>query len=381
MVNVLIVNDRPHRLYGMQRTTIEIAEILESAEISTCYCTVGQGPATEEASRRGLHTRQLEAPPNLSAFDKSVSFASARASISTIREGIDLARSIRRVADEENCAVVILATNRLGMLAPLIRGSGRMILVYGQNTIPLGWRAAPSVLGAHSLPQMSPAALRAYPSIFPRAFPQKFPLLLLGIDLDDFRPADHLPSGAGVAVISVAKLSERKGIHILIAAVNLLRRQGHEVRLILVGGPGTAQDEAYVASLQAEFSGAGWIDWIGYSDDVSSHLGRAQIGAIASEHEGGPRVLFEMMASRIVVCSTAVGYVPEVIEDGVDGVIVDGRTAEGFAKAIGKLLEEPELRAQMGLLAEQKANQKYTTDVFAGQLLELLGDRKERLET
>src|SRR5262249_54503221 len=66
------------------------------------------------------------------------------------------------------------------------------------------------------------------------------------------------------------------------------------------------------------------------------------------DRDGIPNVLVEAMAMGIPVVSTPVSAIPELVEDGVNGLLVPQRDAEALARALARLLEDPALRARLG---------------------------------
>ena len=88
--------------------------------------------------------------------------------------------------------------------------------------------------------------------------------------------------------------------------------------------------------------------------DVRSHLRRARIFALSSLFEGSPNVMIEAMATGLPVVGTRVDGIPELVTDGLSGILVDPENAPELAKAFVTLLSDETLCSRMGMEARQK---------------------------
>ena len=104
---------------------------------------------------------------------------------------------------------------------------------------------------------------------------------------------------------------------------------------------------------RAEFTGP-----VG-QDDVHGYYDRADLFVLASFAEGVPVVLMEAMAKEVVAVSTRITGIPELIEDGVDGVLVAPSYVEGLADKLQELIENPDLRRRLGAKGRAKVMELY----------------------
>lgn len=81
----------------------------------------------------------------------------------------------------------------------------------------------------------------------------------------------------------------------------------------------------------------------------------AQFGVLASHEEGFPNAVLEAMAAGVPMVATAVGGVPELLEDGITGFIVPAREPKAMADAILQLMTDAELRSEVGAAARRQA--------------------------
>jgi glycosyltransferase involved in cell wall biosynthesis len=132
---------------------------------------------------------------------------------------------------------------------------------------------------------------------------------------------------------------ERKGTEVLIDALALLREQELPARLRCVGGFETPAYERELKQRVAQYSLENFVDWTGFTRDVSGELNRMDLFALPSLFgEGLPMVVLEAMAAGVPVVATDVEGVPEAIRDGLDGVIARPRDADDLAQQIARVM-------------------------------------------
>jgi glycosyltransferase involved in cell wall biosynthesis len=155
-------------------------------------------------------------------------------------------------------------------------------------------------------------------------------------------PRDHL------TVVSVANLRAQKGYPTLLRAAREMVDAGLPVTFLALGsGP-------LEAELRAEHERLGLADrfrFLGQRADALSFIASSDVLVLASDYECMPVVVMEAFAMGTPVVATAVGELPTVIEDGVDGLLVPPGRPELLAAALRRLLEDSDLRARLGAAA------------------------------
>jgi glycosyltransferase involved in cell wall biosynthesis len=194
----------------------------------------------------------------------------------------------------------------------------------------------------------------------------------------NFQLPTKVVSGKPV-ILSVARLVEKKGLSDLIAAADILRRRGRVFHVEIIGsGP---QREA----LKAQVKQLRLTDWVRLSgaqahDVVCLAYQRASVFVlpclIASngDRDGIPNVLLEAMASGVPVVSTPVSGIPELIESGLDGLLVPPNDPTALAEAIDKLLTSQELCENLARAARAKIESSFSLDASAERLLTVFGE-------
>lgn len=151
-------------------------------------------------------------------------------------------------------------------------------------------------------------------------------------------------SDGEVLVGTVANVTAQKGYSDLIAAARKVADRGHRVRFALVGR-GTADPE--IASLRDHAGLGDRMLLLGPVEDAPRIMAACDIFALASHWEGLPLVLMESLALGLPIVATRVGGVPELVRDGIDGILVPPHRPELFAQAIDDLVVDRERRNRM----------------------------------
>lgn len=186
----------------------------------------------------------------------------------------------------------------------------------------------------------------------------KMYVVRLGVDPDVFYPVrSDRPLHRTVEILCVGRLVASKGQLILLEACSSLIRKGHSLRVRIVGG-GPDQDHlmAFAAQngLDAVFEGPKT------HEETRRILADADIFALASFAEGVPVALMEAMAMEIPCVSTSVAGIPELIRDGLDGLLVPASSVEDLASALQRLIEDPPLRRSLGVSGARRVSELYS---------------------
>ncbi|MCU1488009.1 MAG: glycosyltransferase family 4 protein [Actinomycetia bacterium] len=207
----------------------------------------------------------------------------------------------------------------------------------------------------------------------------KLTVVHCGIDPSRFAPVDRdRPDGAPLEVLCVGRLVPEKGQSLLVDAVDDLRRRGVDVRLTLVGdGPSRPAIEAQVTRLglrdHVHIAGA-----VG-QDQILDHYARADVFCLPSFAEGVPVVLMEAMATELPVLTTRITGVPELVDDGANGVLVRPGRADALADALAELAKDPDRRRELGGTGRRKVEAEFEVTRSAQLLARLF--RGERAST
>jgi len=198
----------------------------------------------------------------------------------------------------------------------------------------------------------------------------KLKVARLGVDPSIFKPKKFNANPEVFEVICVGRLCSAKGQHVLVDAIALLLNDDRKIKLRIVGDGVDRQSlEKHVQELKVEqsiiFEGA--VN----QDRIRDLYSQADAFSIPSFAEGIPVVLMEAMSMEIPCVTTRITGIPELIRDGVDGLLVAPSDAQGLADALAKLMDEPELRKKMGKEARQRIIDKYNLEKNVDRLAEV----------
>jgi len=228
---------------------------------------------------------------------------------------------------------------------------------------PGGWvnLRAPGVLAANST-----AAMRY---VAPMRRPDRLYQLSNVVDTVAFAPAASRSAGS-LRLIAVGRLVQSKRFDHFISLLACSRQQcGCPVSGIILGD-GPMNDQ-----LRAQASGLGLtptdIEFCGCVADTSSVYRRADVLVMTSEYEGTPNVLLEAMACGLPVVASKVGGVPEMVQHGQNGFLVDCGDEAGYRVALERLSQDAQLLAAMGQRARAYVQEHHSLDRLPGMLAAL----------
>ncbi len=187
---------------------------------------------------------------------------------------------------------------------------------------------------------------------------KKFEVCPLGVDVENYNPAREERTGKPFTILCVGRLTPAKGQHILIDACAALRDWGRTFRLVVVGsGPDEQSLHAAVASrnLQEQVTFTGALN----QDQVRAWYRDSDVFALPSFAEGIPVVLMEAMASGVPCVTTRITGIPELIRDGIDGLLVTPSDSQELADTLAMLMDDRELRQELGKAGRARVGEHY----------------------
>ena len=175
---------------------------------------------------------------------------------------------------------------------------------------------------------------------------------------DDLR--ERIRSGVRVVIGSVSTLIRQKGISDLLEVAALMRRQGIEFRLVVIGdGDLRGELEAKRSSLGLEQH----VEFLGWVEDAARRvLPHLDVFVQTSLWEAMSLVVLEAMSCGRPVVVTAVGENPHVVRDGENGFVCESGGIETIADRLGSLVQSDQLRMMMGARARESWEQRFTSE-------------------
>lgn len=191
-----------------------------------------------------------------------------------------------------------------------------------------------------------------------------------GLDETPSRPSEVTPADAGISpdaplVLAIGRLIEQKDHATLLAAFARVRETHPEARLAILGW-GRLENETREL---ARALGLADVVVLPGRVEPSAWLARADVFAHTSRWEGFGIVLLEAMLAGLPVVATRASAIPEIVVDGVTGVLVEPGDADGVARALADLLADPARRAALGAAGRERALSEFSVARMAERTL------------
>lgn len=203
---------------------------------------------------------------------------------------------------------------------------------------------------------------------FPELAPPRTLLARTGVDTEQWKRRNQAGPGGGMTrIITVARLERLKAHGVTLEAVRILRDEGLPVSVHFVGdGPQRAEIEERVRRL-------GLKDIVTLTGSLGQEqiidlMEESDIFVLVGRFEALGVAYMEAMAMELATIGTTAGGVREIIDDGVDGLLVPPDEPATLADAISRLARDPVLRRRMGLAARRKIVRKFDSKLGAAVL-------------
>jgi phosphatidylinositol alpha-1,6-mannosyltransferase len=207
--------------------------------------------------------------------------------------------------------------------------------------------------------------------------PSKIALLYPGVDVERFRPGQphgDLDAAIGLApgqrlIVSVGRLSRRKGFDQVIRALPILVRRGLDIRYVVIG---IGEDWDYLHTLAQDMNVSDRVHFLGHvsPEDLPRWYNAADVVTmpnreIAGDTEGFGMVFLEAAACGKPTVAGMAGGTGSAVIDGVTGLRVDGASTEAVAYALSRLIEDPALAAELGANGHRRALSDFSWESVA----------------
>lgn len=180
-----------------------------------------------------------------------------------------------------------------------------------------------------------------------------------GVALSNY-PYIPEPVDCKPVVVMAARLLRDKGVFEFVEAARLLHKRGVDVQMRLIGSTDPGNPTSVTQQEVKHWTQESVVELLGFRSDIAAQYAAANIVCLPSYREGLPKSLVEAAACGRAVVTTDVPGCRDAITPEKTGLLVPPHNAEALADAIQKLVEDPELRQQMGA-----AGRKLAEDAFA----------------
>lgn len=175
--------------------------------------------------------------------------------------------------------------------------------------------------------------------------------------------------------LTISNLNSSKGTWILLEACRLLQEQGVHDFCVHFVGAGTAEisEEDFRGTIETQgLSGVAQYHGSLYGEEKERLLQHADVFVHPTFNDCFPLVLLEAMEHALPIIATPVGAIPDMVEDGVSGLIIPEQDAKALAEAMQGFIQHPERIPNMGEAARERFLHSYTADHFEQRLLRIL---------
>jgi glycosyltransferase involved in cell wall biosynthesis len=190
-----------------------------------------------------------------------------------------------------------------------------------------------------------------------------------GVNIVKFRPREGTRDMSPTRVLFAARLLTDKGIAEFIDAARHLKQANVAVEFLLAGMPDAGNPTSILLAQVAQWEGQGLVRYLGHVDDMPSLLDQVDMAVLPSYREGAPRSLIEAAAAGLPIVTTDVPGCREIVEHGVNGLLVPPRQVLPLVEAIRFLHERPQERWRMGQAGREKVQNEYDQRIIFEQTL------------
>lgn len=206
------------------------------------------------------------------------------------------------------------------------------------------------------------------------ALPNDFTIIPNGIDLADFSVDETENTIAENTILYFGTLIRKKGSLELPLIFNEVYKQNKQAKLILIGRDAsdiTTGNSSVWAMMQPlfdtdAFQNVTYLGSVPY-DQIKKHIHASTVCVFPTFAEALPVSWIEAMAMKKAIVASDIGWAKEVIDDGLNGFLVNPKDHQEYAEKINALIGNVLLRSQIGVAAKAKAQQKFSIEVVAQQ--------------
>ncbi len=160
----------------------------------------------------------------------------------------------------------------------------------------------------------------------------------------------------------VGRIDKNKGHIYFIKAAEQLVSMGIDAKFWVIGaGPLEESLKEYCAKSNMEAH----IEFFGFREDIQRYLAQLDVIVIPSLHEGIPYTMLEAMSLGIPVVASAVGGIPEVIEDSVNGFLIPIKRPDEIVSRVRSILQDPQLGERISTAALRTVSERFSSTIMA----------------
>lgn len=157
-------------------------------------------------------------------------------------------------------------------------------------------------------------------------------------------------------ILNIGRLSEQKGMEYFIRASKLVLEKNNNVKFYIIG---TGEDENKLKQLVKDLNLEKFVIFMGYRNDIQNLISQCDFVVLSSLWEGLPLTPIETFSVGKTIIATSVDGTREIVQDGINGLLVESKDINSLADAINYLIDNPSSQIKM----EKNALNKYKTEL------------------
>jgi len=169
----------------------------------------------------------------------------------------------------------------------------------------------------------------------------------------------------------ISRMLWDKGVGEFVEAAKSTKRNLPTGKFLLVGSPDSGNPNTVSEKYLEDQSANGYIEWIGHVDDVKPFIVKSDVVVLPSYREGLPKVLLEAASCGRAIVATDVPGCREIVEHGINGLLVPPKDVSSLAEAMLKLAKDPGLRLQMGQNGRKKVLREFDDKIVIKKTIEV----------
>ena len=350
-------------LGGAQRCLLELLPAMFNRGWSV-RVAAPQGPFTQRAAALGAAAEPTVCGP-YSCGRKTLADVARM-----LAEAKPLAGEIRELAAGYGADLIYVNGPRLLPAVALAARNGARVLFHSHNR--LGGLSRLAAGRALAMTRAATVASCRYVARPLAAYSGRRGIRVVYNGVREIALARRSPGGPEFRIGMIGRISPEKGQAVLLRAARILHRTSPECRFLICGAPLFSDRAAFRYRAEVEALAEGLpVEFAGWREDVESVMADLDLLVVPSvSNDATPRVIMEAFSAGVPVLAFASGGIPEIIERGVTGFLVEDRSAEALAAGIRDLLREPHRLREAAENARAKARTDFSLDRYRAQMIE-----------
>lgn len=194
-----------------------------------------------------------------------------------------------------------------------------------------------------------------------------------GVDCDHFVPSGE--GGREQIVLLASRMIRDKGIFDFYEAAKHIKKSNPEIRFVLAGMCDQGNPNAVSVEQLKNWNREGIVEWWGHCTNMAEVLQKVMMVVLPTVYpEGTPKILIEAAACGKPIVTTDRPGCREIVQDGVNGKLIEPKNIEALTEAIRELIKNPEMAKRYGAAGRKIAVQEFSDKIVVSKTLELYSE-------